>query len=432
MAMATLKDKNKLKDYEDYEVEEAPVQKVDTNSAKLVTKQKDYTPADTVAETEKFTYDKAPAYASKYQSQIDDLMDSLLNREQFTYNPEEDETYLQYKDSYTRAGQRAQQDTLGQIAARTGGLASSYATSASQQAYNNYMSALADKIPELKQLAYAMYQDEINNKRSDLSVLMTADQNEYSRFLNELNQYNADRNFDYGLYRDDIADKRYDTEWDYGLSRDQLEDEWRNKQWDYQLEQDQYAKDIYDKEYGDNMELNKANLLATYGDFSAIQELYGLTDEQVKGLKYEWNRQMKASQSKSSSKVAETVGSRTGYTKKELVKALEEGSTSQALFDDYYDMTGERYEGDPKKKIIDTDDSGVENLGYGSAINYMLENGVPNEDVKNLMPENVWQGMKSNLMNSGKDYSIAYPELNNETYTDYLKDYILGVTGIEL
>ena len=42
---------------------------------------------------------------------------------------------------------------LGQVAARTGGLASSYAGSAAQQTYDGYMSALADKVPELRQLA---------------------------------------------------------------------------------------------------------------------------------------------------------------------------------------------------------------------------------------------------------------------------------------
>ena len=83
--------------------------------------------------TEKFSYQNAPSYTSKYQDQIDDLMSSILNREQFSYDPESDPTYQQYKESYTRNGQRAMQDTIGQVSARTGGLASSYASAAGQQ-----------------------------------------------------------------------------------------------------------------------------------------------------------------------------------------------------------------------------------------------------------------------------------------------------------
>ena len=53
------------------------------------------------------------------------------------------------KDTYTREGQRAMQDTIGQVSARTGGIASSYATSAGNQAYNYMMQQLGDKIPQL-------------------------------------------------------------------------------------------------------------------------------------------------------------------------------------------------------------------------------------------------------------------------------------------
>ena len=92
-----------------------------------------------------FSYEAAPTYTSRYQNQIDDLTRQILNREAFSYDPEKDPTYQQYKDSYTRNGERAMQDTLGQVSARTGGLASSYAGSAAQQTYDNYMGALADK-----------------------------------------------------------------------------------------------------------------------------------------------------------------------------------------------------------------------------------------------------------------------------------------------
>lgn len=69
------------------------------------------------------------------------------------FNPDTDRTYQQYKKNYVNNGLKAADDTLGIAAARTGGLASSYATSVAQQTYNNYMQQLANKIPELEQMA---------------------------------------------------------------------------------------------------------------------------------------------------------------------------------------------------------------------------------------------------------------------------------------
>lgn len=189
-----------------------------------------------------FSYAQAPTYVSKYQDQINALTAQIMGAAPFSYNPDSDPTYQQYKESYTRSGERAMQDTLGQIAARTGGLASSYAASASQQAYDNYMAALADKVPELEQLAYSMYLDEQSALRSNLNTLLSLEQSEYAKYLDALSQYNADRNFAYGQFTDDrnfdyqtdrdaLADERYDQQWDYQLSRDEIEDERYAQQW---------------------------------------------------------------------------------------------------------------------------------------------------------------------------------------------------------
>ena len=209
---------------------------------------------------ETFSYEKAPSYTSKYQSQIDALANQLLSRPAFSYDPEKDSTYQQYKTSYTRQGQRAMTDTLGQVSARTGGLASSYAQSAGQQTYDNYMAALADKIPELKQLAYEMYLDEGDTLRSNLSMLQGLDNTDYGRYADQLSQYNTDRNFAYGMYQDDrnynyqldrdaIADRRYQTEWDYNTYRDLLADQRYNTEWNYQVGRDQIADQRYDQQW---------------------------------------------------------------------------------------------------------------------------------------------------------------------------------------
>lgn len=175
-------------------------------------------------------------YLSRYQARIDALADAILNRDPFSYDKEKDPLYLQYKDTYTRGGQRGMQDTLAQVSARTGGLASSYAESAAQQTYNNYMAQLADKVPELYQLAYSMYMDDLTQDRNDLSMLMGLDDTAYGR-------WSDDRNFGYNAYRDQVADRQWQQQFDYNASRDQVADSQWQTQFDYQKAQDALARE---------------------------------------------------------------------------------------------------------------------------------------------------------------------------------------------
>lgn len=229
-----------------------------------------------------FSYEAAPTYTSRYQNQIDDLTRQILNREAFSYDPEKDPTYQQYKESYTRSGERAMQDTLGQVSARTGGLASSYAGSAAQQTYDNYMGALADKIPELKQLAYSMYQDEGNTQRANLEMLVALEQGDYAKYADLLAQYNTDRSFDYGVHRDNIGDERYNNEWNYSVGRDQIAD----KRYE---DETAYNRETYKDETEYNRALAKAQTLAAGGDFSGYKAL-GYTDQEIAGLKSAYNK----------------------------------------------------------------------------------------------------------------------------------------------
>lgn len=228
-----------------------------------------------------FSYDNAPSYVNRYQSQIDDLTAQILGRAAFEYDPENDPTYQQYKKSYTRAGQRAMQDTLGQVSARTGGLASSYAGAAAQQTYDNYMGALADKIPELRQLAYSMYQDEGNTQRANLEMLMALEQGDYGKYQNLLSQYNTDRSFDYGMFRDVVGDRRYEGETEYSRA------------------------------------LSKAQTLASVGDFSGYKQI-GYSDDEIAKLKAAWDAAQKLTRSGGGGRKSsgdEDGGNRDGLTR---------------------------------------------------------------------------------------------------------------------
>ena len=154
-----------------------------------------------------FTYDvAAPTIPTSYtdrQPAIEAMLNQLMNYGPFSYSAESDPTFHQYKDTYTREGQRAMQNTLAQVSARTGGLASSYALSAAQQANNYYMQQLSDKIPELRQLAYEMYIGDRDQLVQQTNMLYTAQQNDWNKYLDEMKLWQEGYDNAYGQWYDD-------------------------------------------------------------------------------------------------------------------------------------------------------------------------------------------------------------------------------------
>lgn len=173
---------------------------------------------------DKMESSKPGAYQSKYQAQIDGLLDKILNRDKFSYNFNADPLYQQYKDRYTQQGKMAMQDTMAQAAALSGGYGNSYAQTVGQQAYQGYLQGLNDVIPELRNQAYEMYQDEGNNMKSNLNILQGLEDTEYGKYRDTVNDYWTElnyfynkfgdqRNFDFNKYSSDLsawqADRAY-------------------------------------------------------------------------------------------------------------------------------------------------------------------------------------------------------------------------------
>lgn len=120
-----------------------------------------------------------PTFNSSYLDQLNALARQLtsMNYEDWTKGSQ----YQSLADRYGNNGRMSMQDVLGQVAARTGGLASSYATTAAQQQYNQYMAQLED-------VARQMYSQE----RGDI--------------MDTANLYRNLANDEYGRYRDSLAD----------------------------------------------------------------------------------------------------------------------------------------------------------------------------------------------------------------------------------
>lgn len=247
------------------------------------------------------------AYGEKWQgSEYQPLRDEYLRRAasmEWNYDPNTDPVWQALQKQYRREGQRATEDTLGRYAAMTGGMPSTAAVSAAQQAGNYYAAQLSDRLPQVYQDAYNRYLQEYQRQlgisdayagfddreyqrwlQSQGQNLDLADrynqygQQDYSRFQDTLDQWNRDRSFGYGAardnqqlgrqqvedqygrYRDAVGDARYADETAYERYRDTVADQRWDAQWAQQLRE--YADsqnwkatewEQYLREYGDKL-----------------------------------------------------------------------------------------------------------------------------------------------------------------------------------
>ena len=199
-----------------------------------------YKPSDTVAQAEALLQQqlaqKPGAYTSAWQTQLNDIIQKIQNREKFSYDLNGDALYQQYKDQYTTQGKLAMMDTMGQAAAMTGGYGNSYAQTAGQQAYQASLQQLNDVVPELYQLALSQYNQEGDDMYNQASLIAGMEDQDYGRhrdqvsdYYTELNRLTEDAryqaetdygrwsdktNMDYGIYRDNISDQQWQAQFD--------------------------------------------------------------------------------------------------------------------------------------------------------------------------------------------------------------------------
>lgn len=123
-----------------------------------------------------------PIYNSEYMDQLNALARQLtsMNYDDWTKGSQ----YQALADRYGASGRMSMQDVLGQVASRTGGLASSYATTAAQQQYNQYMA-------QLEEVARQLYSQERGDLMDSASLYRNLANDEYDRYRDSLSDYNA-------------------------------------------------------------------------------------------------------------------------------------------------------------------------------------------------------------------------------------------------
>lgn len=202
---------------------------------------------------------KPGAYQSQWQTQLNDTMSKIMNRDKFSYDVNGDALYQQYKDKYIQQGKMAMQDTMGQAAAMTGGYGNSYAASVGNQAYQASLQNLNDVIPELYQMAYDRYNQEGQDLLNQYGLLSDRENTDYGRHRDKVSdfyterdylagRYDSERGFDYSKYTDkrdfDYSKYTNDRNFAYGQYSD-----------DRNLAYTDYRNGVADQQWKDNYDL---------------------------------------------------------------------------------------------------------------------------------------------------------------------------------
>lgn len=221
-------------------------------------------------QTQQFTMDDVRALMDSYSSPAytpsawDETREELAKAAlAMNYNDwTNSDQYRALANRYGHQGQLTMQDVLGQVASRTGGLASSWAQTAAQQQYNEYMA-------QLEEAARSAYNTERGNAIENAQLAYNFSDNDYGRYLDQLAQDNNNRSFAFDVLSRALEQSNYNNEWANALERQRIEDS------------------RYDDETAYNRALQQAETLAAVGDFSGYRDL-GYTDAQIESLRRQY------------------------------------------------------------------------------------------------------------------------------------------------
>lgn len=206
--------------------------------APTVKKRPEYQKSENVASAEKNIADwennKPAEYNSKYSKEIESILNGILNREKFKYNINADPLYNQYKEQYINNGKKAMMDTIANASALTGGYSNSYAVTAGNQSYNDYLDNLNNIALDLYDRAYAAYTDDEDSAINKLSVLREADKDDYNKYRDDINDYYTNGEYllnklsalsdsEYSAFLEQIEAYENDREYEYQKYIDALE-----------------------------------------------------------------------------------------------------------------------------------------------------------------------------------------------------------------
>ena len=199
-------------------------------------------------------------FNNKYEAQIDELLNRMTNQKPFSYDFSTDPTWQTLSDQYKRNAILAMENAMGDAAGLTGGYASSWSQAAGQQAYQQEISQMTDIIPELANNALNRWQANNQQLASNLAALQSQQESDYSRYYNDWQLWNTDRNYMYQKVKDMSDDEfnkylyelnRWQTDRAYYSEQKQIAQQ--NEQWQLQLNESR-------RQFNQQMLFNYVNL----------------------------------------------------------------------------------------------------------------------------------------------------------------------------
>lgn len=199
-----------------------------------------YAPDQTVLDAQSALQElqKPGEYQSRYDAQINGILQTIAGAKEFNYQAAEDPMYRMYRDTYLRMGQRAAEDAMANASALTGGYGSSYGQMVANQANQNYIAELNNQVPTLMQMAYQRHQDQIADNYNQLGAFQSAENMDYGKWRDLMGDYQTDRQYlsdrydteyskDYNEYRDLVSDYESELAYMYGKFNDMSADEYQ-------------------------------------------------------------------------------------------------------------------------------------------------------------------------------------------------------------
>lgn len=160
---------------------------------------------------------------SEWDKRTRDLINRALGLSYDDYA--KSDAYKALAGRYAEQGRQAMDETAAQIAARTGGVASSYAAAAGQQQYNEYMR-------RLEEAARAQYDKDRGDLIQNAGLAQQMGNEHYDRWLNEQRRQATERDTQMSIIREMLGNEESDLaraldaeETAYRRNRDAMDDD---------------------------------------------------------------------------------------------------------------------------------------------------------------------------------------------------------------
>ncbi len=179
----------------------------------------------------------ADRYEREYFPDIQSSIRDLQNRDEFSYDPDNDPVYLAYRNKYLLEGDRASRDAMADYSALTGGYVNSAAVTAGALANQYYAQQLTNTIPSLAEQAYQRYYDSYQTDLNILDRMIDAYDKAYTNAIDANNQTaeNARYSADSVVARDNAEYEKFLSEfernWEDTLNNLKLEESARDSYW---------------------------------------------------------------------------------------------------------------------------------------------------------------------------------------------------------